>query len=440
MNPSYISVLVQGTPSDLNFIKREDFKAYVDARGLKPGKYELDVKVNIPSGTVLIETFPVKVDATVNFCQNINPQDVVCFIDGFDSVILESKKEILSRFQQMNKRVIFSRASNKITIRTKYIQDKLFGNCNNNRLNTGMYIGYAQDIIDIWEGFSNNNDDQKFITTKCQREKHINKISIDLDNYIFYNYSPNDHLKVIKQKLYIDNNSNSCCIISSPGDQDINKILSEIGFKKIPKVQKQIVRRFTTYFKNFIPEFLLFIVVIIIFALFKVNIYLILFIVTIIFTFLEYQLKVKFFQIPTYKKVLYTAIDFAHLFISSLFYILVFQLLWKIIHFQCDLKILFLLNIIYLITLALFFKYKRCIISIINERISPESKGWKSVQSRVGYFFDQKPYFNRDKLSKGRENFTLKWMNGNIIIIIAITIVNIYYFILMKTKKCKVIY
>ena len=65
VNPAYISVLVQGTPTDLNFIKREDFTAYVDARGLKPGRYETDVRVNIPSGTVLIETFPVKVHVTV---------------------------------------------------------------------------------------------------------------------------------------------------------------------------------------------------------------------------------------------------------------------------------------------------------------------------------------------------------------------------------------
>ena len=384
--------------------------------------------------------FKSKVDATVQFCQQVNPQDVVCFIDGFDSVVLESKKEIFERFLKLNKRIIFSKASNKITVRTKYIQDKLFGNCNNNRLNTGMYIGYAKDIIDIWTGFTSNNDDQKFITNKCQTNQGDNNISIDLNNYIFYNYSPNDKLKVFKEKLFIDNKPDSICIISSPGDQDINKILFQLNFKNLPQVKKQVKRRFLTYFQNFIPEFLLLIVVISIFLIFKINIYLILFVITIIFTFLEYQLKVQFFKVDNYKKVLYIIIDFIHLFISSLFYILVFQLLWQIIHFQCDLKLLFLLNIIYLITLALFFKYKRCIISIVNERISPESKGWKSVQSRVGYFFDQKPYFNRDTTPEGGQNFTLKWMNGNIIIITAITIVNIYYFILMKTKKCKVTY
>lgn len=384
--------------------------------------------------------FKSKVDSTVNFCQKVKPQDVVCFIDGFDSVILESKKEILERFLKLNKKIVFSKASNKITVRTKYIQDKLFGNCNNNRLNTGMYIGYAKDIINVWSGFSSNNDDQKFITNKCQTNKHNDNIAIDLDNYIFYNYSPNDKLKIDKGKLFIDNKNNYVCIISSPGDQDINRILIQLGFKNLPTVKKQVKRRFLTYFQNFIPEFLLLLVVIGIFVIFKINIYLILFVVTIIFTFLEYQLKVKFFKIYNYKKILYIAIDFIHLFISSLFYILVFQLLWQIVHFQCDLKLLFILNIIYLITLALFFKYKRCIISIINEKISPESKGWKSIQSRVGYFFDQKPYFNKEKSSEGGQNFTLKWMNGNIIIIIAITIVNIYYFILMKIKKCKVTY
>ena len=65
VSPSYISVLVQGTPSELNFIKRENFIAYVDARGLEPGRYELDVKVKIPAGIVLIETFPEKINVEV---------------------------------------------------------------------------------------------------------------------------------------------------------------------------------------------------------------------------------------------------------------------------------------------------------------------------------------------------------------------------------------
>lgn len=60
VKPQFVSILVQGTPTVLNFLKRSDFKAFIDARGLGPGRYEEEIKVKIPPETVLIETFPEK--------------------------------------------------------------------------------------------------------------------------------------------------------------------------------------------------------------------------------------------------------------------------------------------------------------------------------------------------------------------------------------------
>ncbi|SMF69881.1 CdaR family protein [Pseudobacteriovorax antillogorgiicola] len=60
VKPSFVSIMVQGTPDILNFIKRSDFKAFIEAQGLRPGRYEQDIKVQIPSDTVLIEAFPEK--------------------------------------------------------------------------------------------------------------------------------------------------------------------------------------------------------------------------------------------------------------------------------------------------------------------------------------------------------------------------------------------
>ena len=58
--PSFVSIMVQGTPGVLNFVKKGDFKAFVEANGLKPGRHEQEIKVKIPADTVLIETFPEK--------------------------------------------------------------------------------------------------------------------------------------------------------------------------------------------------------------------------------------------------------------------------------------------------------------------------------------------------------------------------------------------
>lgn len=65
VKPAYVSIMVQGTPDILNFIKRSDFKAFIEAQGLRPGRYEQDIKVKIPSDTVLIEAFPEKGIVTI---------------------------------------------------------------------------------------------------------------------------------------------------------------------------------------------------------------------------------------------------------------------------------------------------------------------------------------------------------------------------------------
>ena len=65
MKPRYVTIVIQGTASTLNFVTHRDLKAFVDARGLAPGRYEQDIKVKIPPSTVLIETFPEKGTVTI---------------------------------------------------------------------------------------------------------------------------------------------------------------------------------------------------------------------------------------------------------------------------------------------------------------------------------------------------------------------------------------
>ncbi len=58
VKPRYVSIVVQGTPGVLSFVKKSDLSATVDLGGLAPGKYERPVQVKIPPDTVLIESFP----------------------------------------------------------------------------------------------------------------------------------------------------------------------------------------------------------------------------------------------------------------------------------------------------------------------------------------------------------------------------------------------
>lgn len=59
VKPRFVSIVIQGTPGVLSFIKRSDLEAFIEARELEPGKkHNRVVQVKIPPSTVLIETFP----------------------------------------------------------------------------------------------------------------------------------------------------------------------------------------------------------------------------------------------------------------------------------------------------------------------------------------------------------------------------------------------
>lgn len=58
VKPRHVSIVIQGTPGVLSFIKRSDFRAFLDIRDLSAGRNEKKVQIKIPPDTVLIETFP----------------------------------------------------------------------------------------------------------------------------------------------------------------------------------------------------------------------------------------------------------------------------------------------------------------------------------------------------------------------------------------------
>ena len=60
VRPKSVAIEIQGTPNTLRFVKLTDFRAFVEASDLAPGKHERDIRVKIPPETVLIETAPEK--------------------------------------------------------------------------------------------------------------------------------------------------------------------------------------------------------------------------------------------------------------------------------------------------------------------------------------------------------------------------------------------
>ena len=382
--------------------------------------------------------FHDKVEGVVSFCKKIKSDDIVCFVDGFDTLILESSSEILKRYKELNKNLIFSKAKNnggKFLI--KWTGDKLFGTCKNQNLNTGMYIGKAQSIMDIWRGFKKNMDDQRYITQKCIDG---NDIYVDKNNYLFYNYSPYDKdVTVEKNKLYINSNKFNTCIISSPGNNDIKHILQQLKFNNIPSVSRRsidTIRRIRTYAANYIPEFILMLLLVLVFYNIGYHKFLSYFIaVFLIISFLEFSLKTQLLNISNSKKLLYTINDVFHNFIAFSPYYIALLLTCDIFKQKCNFKMLLILNIYFFIIFGFFIVFKRCILSIWAEKLTNSQHMYTTAVERLHYFFNNKPYLS--ETTRKKFTLTLSWINAQTRFVLFLLLFNLYFLIMFHFKKCK---
>ncbi len=73
IRPAFVAIVIQGSPGVINSIVHSDFKAFLDIRDLKAGKYEREIQVKIPKDTVLIETLPEQ--ATIEVTNKLSRND-----------------------------------------------------------------------------------------------------------------------------------------------------------------------------------------------------------------------------------------------------------------------------------------------------------------------------------------------------------------------------
>jgi hypothetical protein len=358
--------------------------------------------------------FGDKIKATVEFCKTKKPDDIVCFVDGFDSIILSSKEEILEKYKSFNIPLIISQSGYASSIIGKYLQDKFFGKCNKKRLNSGLFIGTTTSIIDFWKDMQDIDDDQRYATQKCNKITYMN---IDTEHKIFYNYSPIDKFKIKNNSLYINNNTHTTSIISAPANNNINHILFQLNYKNLPDINYDVKYRILTYGKHFINEAILAIIIIGIFVYLK-NIFLSISIsLTLILVFLEYDLFLKHYDISNIYKFIYLFIDFIHI-------IIIFILFYLIVNIECNIQKLLLLNVIYFTIVLLFLFFKSCILNILNNKIiNSDNHPWTSPSNRIEYFF----YINQSyENTNDNINNTLLWINGNRLNVILILLLNMY--------------
>jgi hypothetical protein len=368
-----------------------------------------------------------KANAVIEFCKSKNPDDIVCFIDGFDSVILASPDKLLETYKLIGKDLVFSREASYFNVIHKYLLDKVFSRCQNVTVNSGLYIGTCHSIIDFWKNIKKGEDDQVYTNRICK----VKNIYVDKEYRLFYNYSSPDKITIKKNELYLFDNIYPTCVISCPGNQDINHILGELGYSDLPKIDYNLYYRVKTYYKHFTFEFYFIIALIVLYFLIQNKIIFFIVCILLIFVLLNYQIYTKHLDLPIHNKIIYTIIDFVHIGIFAL-------LLYVIFHFNCDIFKLLLLNCGYFFILLLFFVLKRSVFVLLENKILniDEKYGMIGVQDRIQYITD-KNYQYQKKVDKNFYDF----MEINQIFVFLLFFINlvciikIYFF-----KKIKIVY
>jgi hypothetical protein len=193
----------------------------------------------------------------LDFLKKIDPNDVVCFVDGYDVIctrnLNELKDEFLKIKKQTNCKIIVGHDKN-YSIFARISLTLLFGMCKNTNINAGTYIGLASDLLIILKNIYtlspyNEADDQVNLIKYCNLVNN-NDIYIDVPNTIFLtlagNYNEIDKvykIKINENKELIYQN-NKPFFLHGPGVSYLDNTIKLLGYDLNTSIRKQLKQKF----------------------------------------------------------------------------------------------------------------------------------------------------------------------------------------------------
>ncbi len=160
------------------------------------------------------EGFTKRLEKILNYLKtNVDKDEIVCFVDAFDTIMLKDSKELEKKFKSMNTdKVVYSATMDN------FMRSIVFGKNNDkdsnkefNRLNGAPYIGYCHKIVELFSNLCKsfecklNRDDQVLLThyyNICQ-----DCIILDHDANLFYNIELDESLLNYYVKLILKKNN-----------------------------------------------------------------------------------------------------------------------------------------------------------------------------------------------------------------------------------------
>lgn len=145
----------------------------------------------------------------LEYMKTKSDEDIIVFVDGFDTKINKSPENVLELFKECDCRVLMSKDPENFSGIGRSL---IFGQCTDKSIaNAGMYMGYVKELTMMLQDEADMKclDDQINLNTLC---KKYNFISVDEDDKIFKNFGPMDR-----------KHESDAIFVSYPGSPSFNR-------------------------------------------------------------------------------------------------------------------------------------------------------------------------------------------------------------------------
>ena len=215
----------------------------------------------------------------MEYLKTVDRNDIVAFVDGFDSLMLSDVNEVLAKFNSMNAELVLSVENIGFL---SFIHATVFERVKGKYLNTGLYMGRAGFLLDfltdMYKSDYNKTSNQKTWCSylfKLDREGRFDGIKLDNESTIFLNHSfTTANHPVFKDKRITIDNGEKPCFIQGNGCEDMTYIINGTGYKAQNVHQDEFLKKKIMYsakaaFKVYTPilTFYVFLVFILIYVL-----------------------------------------------------------------------------------------------------------------------------------------------------------------------------
>jgi hypothetical protein len=166
--------------------------------------------------------------------------DLVIFVDGFDSLMLGSKDEIVDKFNKTGAKLLLS-VENIGAL--SFIHAAVFERVQGKYINCGLYMGERDFMLKFMKDMYSSDDfnrqsNQKTWCNhlnKLQKSNNLDGIILDKESDIFLNHSfTTSNWPQLENKRIILNNKKPC-FIQGNGKEDMSYILDATGHQQFNK-------------------------------------------------------------------------------------------------------------------------------------------------------------------------------------------------------------